>query len=114
MYAAACSVFSRRRSPAGAFESLYISYTHCSWSDSELITESQLQSLDYETARIVLNEIYARRGRQFKDEGLSSYFASKSWYNGTIKPENFSDEMLNEFEKSNIQIIQEYMDKNKQ
>lgn len=58
--------------------------------------------------KIARNEIYARHGRRFKDEQLQGYFDMCSWYEGTIEPEEFSDDVLNEVEKSNLQTISEY------
>lgn len=58
--------------------------------------------------KIARNEIYARHGRRFNDEQLQGYFDTCSWYEGTIEPENFSDAVLNEVEKSNLQMISEY------
>ena len=54
------------------------------------------------------NEIYARHGRKFNDSELDNYFRSKSWYSPTIAPEDFSDDMLNEYEKANIALISSY------
>ena len=39
---------------------------------------------------IARNEIYARHGRKFNDSELQAYFNSKSWYKGTVNPEDFS------------------------
>lgn len=54
------------------------------------------------------NEIYARHGRKFNDSELDNYFRSKSWYSPTIDPEDFSEDMLNEYEKANIALISSY------
>ena len=83
----------------------------CSWSSDELITEDEMVELDYYGARIVLNEIYARHGRKFKDQELQEHFDSKIWYSGTIEPENFSDSMLNEVEKQNAKILKNFMER---
>ncbi len=70
-------------------------------SNSEYLTSSQISSLsDYEL-RIAINEIYARRGRRFKDSSLQAYFDSKSWYNGTIDPDDFSESVFNTYESTN-------------
>lgn len=84
----------------------------CSWSDSAYITEQDMRLLDYGVARVVLNEIYARHGRLFKDQALQELFNEKTWYYGYIKPEDFNDgTMLNEIEKTNVQTIKKYMEK---
>ena len=54
------------------------------------------------------SEIFARHGRMFDDQELQDYFNSKSWYRGTIRPEDFSESMLSETEKANIETIKKY------
>ena len=57
---------------------------------------------------IARNELFARHGRKFTDENLKSYFESKSWYEGTIEPEDFDDSVFNEYEIANRDLIVEY------
>lgn len=83
----------------------------CSWSDSEYMTEDQLQALDYRGARIVKNEIYARHGRKFNAPELQSYFSEKSWYNGRIDSADFDESVFNVYERANIKLIDDYMQK---
>lgn len=52
-----------------------------------------------------INEIYARHGRIFKDAEWNQYFSGKTWYHGTIEPENFTDDMLSEIEKENVDFL---------
>lgn len=52
-----------------------------------------------------INEIYARHGRIFRDAEWSEYFSGKKWYHGTINPDDFSDDMLSEIEKENINFL---------
>ncbi len=71
---------------------------------TELVTEETLGYLFAEDLRVLRNEIYARRGRIFKDVNLQKYFESQAWY----KPDpEFKDEMLNEIESKNLAIIKE-------
>ena len=58
--------------------------------------------------KIARNEIYARYGRRFNDEQLQGYFDTCSWYSGTVAAEDFSDNVLNEVEKANLQVIAAY------
>ncbi len=83
----------------------------CSWADSDYITENELQGIEYDTARLVLNEIFARHGRKFNDTALSEYFNSKTWYQGTVEPNDFTDSVLNDYEKANIALLTDYMEK---
>lgn len=77
-------------------------------SDSTYLTVNDLVGLTKEQCRIARNEIYARHGRIFTAEDLKAYFASKSWYRGSIAPENFTDDLLNEYEIYNRDLITLY------
>ena len=71
---------------------------------TDLITEEVLGYMFAEDLRVLRNEIYARRGRIFKDANLQKYFAAQAWY----KPDpEFKDEMLNEIEVKNLAVIRE-------
>ena len=77
-------------------------------SDKRYIDESELDRLSAWGCKVARNEIYARHGRKFKDEELQEYFDSKSWYKGTIAPDDFDDSVLNDFENVNKNIITKY------
>lgn len=77
-------------------------------SDITSITPSALEGKNAIECRIARNEIYARHGRKFNDEGLQGYFETCTWYDGYIEADNFSEDILNETERSNLQIISEY------
>lgn len=77
-------------------------------SDTRYITISELEELTEYECRLARNEIYARRGRIFNDPALQAYFNSKSWYEGTISADNFSENMLNEIERANVKTIASY------
>jgi len=40
-----------------------------------------------------------------KARSCEEYFESKSWYRGTIEPNQFSEDNLNAYEKENIKLI---------
>lgn len=77
-------------------------------SDSVYITKNDLDGMSADECRIARNEIYARHGRMFNDQQLQEYFNNCSWYVGTIAPESFSGEILNDVEIANLQTISEY------
>ncbi len=79
-----------------------------SYSDKRYLTEADLSYLTPEQLRVARNEIYARHGRTFSDESLQSYFNSCSWYRGTVSPDNFNEEVFNEYEKANRDFIVKY------
>lgn len=77
-------------------------------SDNRYLTYTDLSSLSDWELKIARNEIYARRGRLFKDSSLQKYFDSCSWYNGYISSDNFDDGSLNSVEAYNIKLIKNY------
>lgn len=74
-------------------------------SDSQMVSESEIEALTPIERKIARNEIYARHGRMFKDEQLQNYFESCSWYEGTISADDFDIDILNSFEKENANMI---------
>jgi hypothetical protein len=69
------------------------------------ISRALLAGLFVEDASQMRQEIYARRGKVFKEPWLQKYFASFAWY----KPDpNFTDASLSVIEKGNIATIAAY------
>lgn len=80
-------------------------------SDKREITVDDLKELSQWELRIARNEIYARKGRIFKTKELRDYFNRKSWYSGTIEPEDFTKserKILSEIEFNNAVFIDKY------
>jgi len=77
-------------------------------SSSRYLTKDDLQGFSADDCRIARNELYARHGRKFDDEGLQSHFNSCSWYQGTIAPSDFDETMLSDIEIANKNLIVEY------
>ena len=71
---------------------------------TEILADDALGELFTEDLRVLRNEIYARRGRIFKDAELQKYFAAQSWYQPNA---DFKDEMLNETEITNLAAIRQ-------
>lgn len=76
-------------------------------SDSRYYSTSELSGLSKDQLRLARNEIYARHGRKFDAADLQSYFDSQPWYKGTIESSAFNDNVLNQYEKTNIATIQQ-------
>lgn len=74
-------------------------------SGTRLLTDSDVEGLSLQQINYAKNEIYARHGRKFNSSELQEYFNSKSWYNGTIDPENFTDDVLSSIEQQNVQFL---------
>ena len=64
-----------------------------------------LERLSLKQLRIFRNEIFARRGKIFKDEFLKKYFYIQPWYKQN--PE-FKESELNEIERENVKVISAY------
>lgn len=74
-------------------------------SDSRYIDVNEINHMSKGELRFARNEIFARHGRQFKSEDLKQYFSSKSWYHGNLSQEQFDESVLNELEKTNLDLI---------
>lgn len=72
------------------------------------LTNSDLAGLDADELELARNEIYARAGRRFNTDYIQDYFDDKWWYVGTIEPEDFTEDMLNDVEKYNVNFIRDY------
>lgn len=70
----------------------------------EPITLEMLDGLFVEDLKVLRNEIYARRGRVFKDAQLQKYFITQVWYQPNP---DFKDEQLSEIESKNLAVIRE-------
>ncbi len=76
-------------------------------SSRELLSEDDIKDLSLQQLNYAKNEIYARHGRKFASKELQDYFNSKDWYNGTVEPEDFSDNMLNDVELANAKLLKD-------
>lgn len=75
--------------------------------DSKL-TEADLKDLDKAQLRLMRNAVYARHGRTFKSVDLQSLWECYTWYK---KNPNYSDALLTDVDKYNIELIQKYESK---
>jgi hypothetical protein len=73
--------------------------------ENRLVTDAMLKGLSLHELRLLRNEVYARRGRQFRTEWLSQYFYSQPWYDPR---EDNAEPALSETEKKNIETIVVY------
>ena len=80
-------------------------------SGTRKLTNSDLAGLDADELELARNEIYARAGRRFNTDYIQDYFDDKWWYVGTIEPEDFTEDMLNDVEKYNVNFIRNYEEK---
>lgn len=75
-------------------------------SDSSFLSNAQVSALSDNDLQLAINEIYARRGRIFKDASLNAYFNSQSWYEGKYTAEEFEKNVkFNTYEQKNLQLL---------
>ncbi len=75
-------------------------------SDSSYLSNAQVSALSDNNLQLAINEIYARRGRIFKDASLNAYFNSQSWYEGKYTAEEFEKNVkFNTYEQKNLQLL---------
>jgi len=84
----------------------YFAYNGLKFSklDSKLI-DADLKDLDKAQLRLMRNAVYARHGRTFKSVDLQSLWDCYTWYK---KNPNYSDSLLTDIDKYNIELIQKY------
>src|SRR3712207_6175580 len=73
--------------------------------ENRLVTEDMLKGLSLHELRLLRNEIYARRGRQFRIEWLAQYFWSQPWY---VAREEEGEPELSAVERKNVETIVAY------
>ena len=73
--------------------------------DAKLMPQKLLQSLSRNEIKLVLAEILARHGYDFKTKEFKAYFNQKSWYK---VDDHFNVNFLSTTEKQNIKYIMNY------
>ena len=69
------------------------------------LKEEMLRGLGLYELRLLRNEVYARRGRQFRTDWLAQYFYGQPWYEPT---EEFKEVELSPVERQNVETIVAY------
>lgn len=83
-------------------------------SNTRYLTDEEISGYSSKELELAKNEIYARRGRIFITERIADYFNGKSWYQGTVSPEEFDakqDQIFNEYESANVSKIAQWEEK---
>lgn len=79
-------------------------------SSSEYLSDSDVSVLNQDEIQEAINEIYARNGYEFRDEGLRDYFLRYDWYEPSVKADDFSEDYFSSVEKANIKLLTKYRD----
>lgn len=77
----------------------------------KVITNSELDKLERDEIKLILQEIYARHGFTFNDDDLVEYFESQSWYLPTTTSTEEAEAEFNSYEKQNVEKIEAYQRK---
>ncbi len=77
-------------------------------SSTQYLTEDMVSPMSAQIACYARNEIYARNGRMFDSAELQGYFNQQSWYMPVYEPDQFPDNLLNEYETANIAMLSSY------
>ena len=68
------------------------------------VAREQLKEIDLYSLKLLRGVVFGRHGRVFKDRDIQGYLKEQAWY----KPNtNFSNSMLNETERANLDLIRE-------
>ena len=76
-------------------------------SSYELLTYNDLYGLSSHDLYVARNEIFARHGYIFESADLQARFSSMPWYTPLYTEAQFSWDLLNAVEQSNIALIQQ-------
>lgn len=80
-------------------------------SDEKEYTLEELKNYPDTILYLAKNEIYAKHGYIFKDENLQNYFLGQIWYEPEISSEEFDDQVFNKYEKNNLKLLLELLEK---
>lgn len=69
------------------------------------LNQENIANLSDNELWIAKNEIFARHGRMFKNTYLQLYFNHCTWYQGTVPPEQFDENVLTRTEQDNLQLL---------
>lgn len=74
------------------------------------LTASEIVNYSHDEIQLMINEIYARHGREFHSQNNVDYFSGLNWYNPV--PGKTDEEIVREFntyEKANVDLLSEHL-----
>lgn len=93
----------------------------CEYSSTRYITEADIEELragnygelpaDKTILRMVVNEMYAKHGYEFTDQGIQDYFEKKEWYQSIVERNDDMNEIfenMSDIERANIDFLTQY------
>ena len=71
---------------------------------------SEIEGYSHDEIQMIINELYARHGREFKKQENIDYFSAQDWYQPVSgKTDEAIVSEFNEFEKANVELLCEYL-----
>ena len=74
-----------------------------SFTSHRLLNTGMMSNYSNDALRMIRNEIYARKGLQFKSKDLATYFGEQAWYKPIYT--DVSEVTLTPIEQMNVKII---------
>lgn len=74
-------------------------------SDNHYITKSDYDWMDEDEVQRAINEIYARRGRVFKESDYGKFLQHCNWYTPIYSADEFEEEWFNSYEEKNLKKL---------
>lgn len=74
------------------------------------LEDSDIENCSHDEVQLIINEIYARHGREFHSQTNIDYFGAQDWYEpiyGKSDEEIVSE--FNEFEKANVDMLSKFL-----
>lgn len=79
-------------------------------SAEKYLEASDIEHYSHDEVQLMINEIYARHGREFHSQENMEYFSARDWYkpvSGKSDEEIVSE--FNECEKANVELLSQYL-----
>lgn len=71
---------------------------------------SEIQYCSHKEIQLMINEIYARHGREFHSQDNMDYFAGMDWYDPVSgKTDEEIVQEFNEYERANVDLLSKYL-----
>ena len=90
-------------SPSGGYDGMVIPD-----SDTRTLTEADVRRMSQDQIQTAINEIYARHGYKFKDQGIFNYFSQFDWYHPITTDQEDAKRQFNSTENYNVELLQKY------
>lgn len=74
-------------------------------SDKHYIKKKDYNWMDEDEVQRAINEIYARRGRVFKESDYGKFLQNCNWYTPIYSGDEFEEEWFNSYEKENLKKL---------